>query len=269
MSLLTDIGAIDIRHRLPRRDWIIGQRSATTSLTWHYNGPEVAPERQHGDGLIRQLIADAEWQMRPGWGGTINGAPHLMYHLVVDALGTVYATADLAEILWHCAHADGNGRGLALHFPLGTGQEPTPLQLAAAFRVSDRIRAGYHIPFKRVVGHLEWKHATECPGPALMQHLIAYRAGRAPIVAPTPTPKGLRRWQIHADLTDKVNVREGPGTNFKVAGTLKPGTALFIDTEIPSEPLDPDHARWVHMARVAHEQADLGFIASELGRWLP
>jgi hypothetical protein len=30
--------SIDIREQLPRRDWRIGARAATTSLTWHYNG---------------------------------------------------------------------------------------------------------------------------------------------------------------------------------------------------------------------------------------
>jgi hypothetical protein len=191
-----------------------------------------------------------------------------MYHLVIDALGKVYQVADLDEILWHCAHADGNARGLALHFPLGGRQDPAPLQLASAFRVSDALRAAYRIPFNRVLGHIEWKRATACPGPSLIQHLTAYRAGRAPIIRPTPTPAGLRRWKIRPDLTGKVNVREGPGVHFPIAGTLKPGTILFIDKELPSEPHDPRHPMWVHMARVENEQADLGFIASELGAWL-
>jgi hypothetical protein len=191
-----------------------------------------------------------------------------MYTIVVDALGTVYQVADIDEILWHCAHADGNGRGLALHFPLGGRQEPTPAQLAAGFRVSDALRGAFNISFDRVMGHLEWKRATACPGPALMWHLIAYRAGRTPIIRPTPTPAGLRRWKIRPDLIDKVNVRQGPGVNFKIAGTLKPGTILFIDKELPAEPRDPRHPTWVHMARVEHEQADLGFIAAELGSWV-
>ena len=69
MSWLTEMGAIDIRHRLPTNHWAIGQRRATTSVTDHYNGPPVDPRRMAGDGLIAQLIADAQWQMRRGWGG--------------------------------------------------------------------------------------------------------------------------------------------------------------------------------------------------------
>lgn len=267
---LRALGVIDIRHLLPRDTWIIGERIATTSLTWHYNGPEVPPERQYGPGLIAQLRADAEWQMRAGWGGTKDGAPHLMYHITVDAKGTIYLTADILEILWHCAHADGNGNGLALHFPLGSKQEPTRSQLAAGIRVSDAIRARYKIDIRRVVGHIEWKHATACPGPALMRELAAYRDGRAPTIAPTPTPAGLRRFQIKPDLGTNAKVRQAPrkhwpdGTEVKVAGRLKPGTIIFVDVvKTDGEAVEGD-TRWVHMAKVPHEQADLGFLSMTL-----
>jgi hypothetical protein len=267
MTILDDIGVIDIRHRLPS-DGRIGTREATTSLTWHWNGPAVAPERQQGEGLIRQLIIDAEWQMRPGWGGTKNGAPHLMYHLVFAADGKVYQTADLSEILWHCAHADGNGRGLALHLPFGEGQRTTAAQRYSLFRATRVLRSRYQIPPVRVLGHIEWKHATACPGPELMSELRTYRSNQAPIAPPTPTPAGLRRFKLHMNLTANALVRQGPGTNFPVAGRMKPGTILFIDTVNVAEPRDPEHPTWVHMARVPNEQADLGFVAEELGSWL-
>jgi hypothetical protein len=268
MSVLTALGAIDIRAQLPRRDWIIGMRPSTTSLTWHYNGPAVAREHQHGEGLIAQLIADSNWQMRKGWGGTKDGAPHLMYHLVVAANGQIYQTADLLETLWHCAHADGNGRGLALHFPLGGDQEPTPMQLASAFRASDLLRAQFQIPLNRVFGHLEWKHATACPGTHIMAHLSAYRAHCAPTVTPTPTPAGLRRWQVNPLYTDPVRVHQAPSLASPVAMRLKPGTIVFVDVVKPSDTSDPTHPRWIHMARVPNEQADAGFIAEDCGVWL-
>lgn len=273
MSLLDELCAIDIRDRLPRASWQIGTRSATTSLTWHYNGPEVASEFQHGEGLIFQLASDTRWQMRPGWGGTVNGAPHIMYHLVFAADGTIYQTADLDEILWHCAHQDGNAHGLALHFPLGGSQQPTPAQLAAAFRASDAARARFGFPLDRVVGHLEWKHATACPGVSLMQHLRAYRAHQEPAVEPTPTPAGLRRFQISPNLGAAALVRQGPGVDFAIAGRMKPGTIIFADADpahgyrIPGEAVDGNTA-WVHMARVPNEQADLGFVSETLGVWL-
>lgn len=222
MSVLSLLNVIDIRDQLPKADWRIGTRPATTSLTWHYNGPAVPEPRQYGDGLIAQLRGDANYQMRRGWGGTVDGAPHLMYHLVVAADGTLYQTADLYEMLWHCAHADGNSRGLALHFPLGIGQKPTAPQLASAFRASDLLRAQFNIPLNRALGHIEWKHATACPGPFLMEHLIAYRTWLRPTVAPTPTPTGLRRFQLLESLTAPARVRQGPATSYPVAGRMKP-----------------------------------------------
>lgn len=273
MSILTELGVIDIRDRLPWAKWTIGVRGATTSLTWHYNGPAVPPAFQTGEGLIFQLASDARWQMRPGWGGTKNGAPRLMYHLVVAADGQIYQTADLDEILWHCAHQDGNGRGLALHFPLGGDQAPTPIQLAAGFRVTDALCATYHIPRDRVVGHLEWKHATACPGPVLIEHVRAYRAHVAPVVPPTPLPAQMRRWQIRSDLLLPARVRQAPATHWPggrevgVAGRLKPGTIVYVDVVKQGEPID-GNPRWVHMARVPNEQADLGFLSETLGAWL-
>jgi hypothetical protein len=268
MNVLDLIGAIDIRGELPHADWRIGQRRATTSVTWHYNGPPVPESRQHGDGLIAQLRADAAYQMRAGWGGTKGGAPGLMYHLVVDSRGAVYQTADLFDILWHCAHADGNSRGLALHFPLGGDQAPTTAQLFAAERATDLLRNAFSIPLSRVFGHLEWKHATACPGPHLMADLVRYRAGAEPVHTPTLIPAGLRRWQINPLYTDPVRVHTAPRLDSPIAGRFKPGTICYIDVVKDSEIPDAAHPRWVHLARVPNEQADLGFLAEDCGVWL-
>lgn len=265
---------IDIRGQLPRREWQIGPRLATTSLTWHWNGPAVPAERQYGAGLLSQLAGDSAWQMRPGWGGTTNGAPHLMYHLVISSDGRVYQTADMTEILWHCAHQDGNSRGLALHFPIGEGQQPSQAQMISAIRVSEALRARYGIPLNRVLGHLEWKHATACPGPALMAHLVDYRSHLAPFVVATPTPAGLRRFQLTCE--GKANVRQAPrtrwadGSEVAKAGTLKSGTIVYVDVvKTDGERIGKTgNAHWIHMARVPNEQADLGFISETLGVWL-
>jgi len=268
VSVLSLLGAIDITGKLPHADWRIGQRAATASLTWHYNGPAVPESRQFGDGLIDQLIADAHWQMRPGWGGTVHGADGLMYHLVVAADGALYQTRDIFAALWHAAHQDANSRGLALHFPLGQGQHPTPKQLYAAERASDLLRSAFAIPLNRTLGHLEWRHMTACPGPDLMQCLIAYRAGAQPIAPATPTPAGLRRWQINPLYDQPIRIHTAPRLDSPIAGRFKPGTICYVDVVKPSEVPDPAHPRWVHLAHVAHEQADLGFIAEDLGVYL-
>lgn len=272
MNWPTDLCVVDIGSQLPRANWSIGARTATTSLTWHYNGPAVPIECQRGPGLIAQLRADAEWQMRSGWGGTVNGADGLMYHLAVGSDGTIYQTRDLAALLWHCAHQDGNSSGLALHFPLGSGQRPTPVQLASAIRVCDVLRAHYQIALTRVVGHLEWKHATACPGPTLMQTLTAYRTGLPASIAATALTAGLRRWRIDENLKAPALVRQKParseadGQMVPIAGRLKPGTVITVDVVKEGQAVD-GNTQWMHMARVPHEQADLGFVSATLGTW--
>lgn len=275
MNLLDGLQLIDLRDRLPHAGWRIGTRPATTSLTLHYNGPAVPEYRRWGDGLIEQLIGDANWQMRKGWGGTVNGAPHLMYHLVVGADGQAYLTADITEMLWHCAHADGNTNGLSLHFALGQGQEPTAPQLRTGLWLTDVITARAGLPRSRVLGHLEWKHATACPGPTLMLPLINWRAGVAPTIVPTVMPH-LRRFRINPDLGAPARIRQAPRTHWDdgrevvVAGRMKPGTILFVDVvKTDGEAVGPTaNKNWVHMARVPNEQADLGFVSETLGTWL-
>ena len=267
MTFFDGLPIIDIRDRLPHADWRIGTRPATTSLTIHWNGPAVPDDRRAGPGVLAQLQIDAAYQMRAGWGGTVGGAPGLMYHFVIDADGKIYQTSGIDEILWHCAHADGNTNGLSLHYLLGLNQYPTSAQLDAGRALSDALRRRYAIPLARVLGHLEWRHMTLCPGPILMQQLQAYRAGAHPNITPTPTPPGCRRFQIRTDLLAPANVRQGPGTTFPVAGRMKSGTVLWADVVKIGQPIE-GNPRWCHMARVGNEQADLGFVSETLGVWI-
>jgi len=255
----------DLRTSLPHTNWRIGWRDATTSITWHYNGPPVDPTRQRGQGLMAQLRADAIYQMRPGWGATPKGADGLMYHFAIASDGTIYQTRDLDALLWHCAHADGNGHGLALHLPLGGDQAPTDPQLDSLYQLTDALRKRYTIPITRVFGHQEWKHATLCPGPALMAALRTYRAGVKAVVIPTPIDPALRRWRVRDGIT--ANVRQGPDTRYPVAGRLKAGTLVYVDATKKGQAIE-GRDTWVHMARVPNEQADLGFLWSGLGEWM-
>jgi hypothetical protein len=263
MSLPLSIPIIDIRARLPRAGWIIGNRLRTDSITLHWNGPAVPPARQRGAGVIQQLKADAEWQMRPGWGKTKHGAPHLMYHLCIDADGLIYQTADLNEQLWHCAHADGNANGLAFHFLVGEGQDVTPQQWLSGLHLIAASHDAYKVAKARVYGHLEWNNATACPGPKIMRRLLDYRAGAFDAPQPTVIP-GLRRFRI-VNCT-KANVRQAPGVTWPdgravpIAGTLKAGDIVFVDVVKDNGQAVGKERRWVHMARVPNEQADLGFI---------
>lgn len=242
-------GLNDLRAELPRANWEIGRRTETRYITLHYNGPAVPVLRQSGAGLMVQLRADCAWQMRPGWGTTVNGADGLQYHFVVDASGVVHQTRDLNASLWHCGHRVGNPQSLALHLPLGVGQDATEIQWSAALGLVGALRSVYGISYTNVLGHQEWK-STACPGPFLMARLLRWRAS-APALPVAPLPTGARLFRVVSP--DKLNVRFGPGMSFGVAGTLGRGREVWIDTITNG---------WAHMALVPHEQGDLGFVAA-------
>lgn len=260
-----DRNLIDLRAKLPHAHWSIGIRPATTSITWHYNGPPVDSRRQACLGLLNQLIVDATYQMRPGWGGTKDGAPGLMYHIVIGADGQVYQTADLDQQLWHCAHQDGNSHGLAIHCPIGGDQEPSIPMLASLLRTTEQLRKRYGIPLQRVYGHLEWKHATACPGNALMHHLIAYRAGRA---VDTPNAPALPNdvWTCHITprLTLPARIRTAPTTQSAITGRYKPGTQIYVEPRFVIGEAVQGDSRWVKLVEVVHQQAALGYISATL-----
>lgn len=259
---------VDLRGKLPRaKGWEIGRRAATSSITWHWNGPSVAPHRQQDGGLLTQLVIDTRFQMKAGWGGTKNGADGLQYHFVVDSEGVVYQTRDMDAMLWHCGHAEGNGQGLAIHFPRGKRVDGvheglTLPQWNSARALTDALCTAYGLGRSRVLGHLEWKHMTECPGRTIMGQLEGYRGGRVAQPAPTEVP-GLAVYELRATAT--VLVRQGPGRSFPVAGRLKPGTRIWVDVVKTGEAVD-GNTDWVHMARVPNEQADLGFISGTIAQ---
>lgn len=253
---LPQLNAVDIRSKLPRASWEIGRRSSTTSITVHYNGPAVPSSHQSGDGLLSQLKTDCAWQMQPGWGGSTNGADGLMYHLVIASDGIVYQARDLDALLWHCGHADGNTNGLAVHLPIGDSQMPSDVQWQATLKTIETLRRAFVLSVPRILGHIEWKHATQCPGPNIMQRLVAYRQGQSGIVTPTGG-MGLVRYQVvNLAPGDTLNIREGRGTNYPIAlggiAKLKTGQVIWVDDVT---------AGWAHMALVPNEQSDLGFVS--------
>lgn len=264
-SLFVYPGMVDIRALLPRAPWSIGRRPASTSITVHYSGPPVPDSMQRGGGLLAQLRVDATWQMQSGWGGTKAGSDGLQYHFVVDADGRTYQARDVDALLWHCGHQDGNTNGLSVHLPLGGEQDATPAQWEAGLALIGALRVRYGVSLRRVLGHQEWKHATLCPG-RLQPRVAAYRANLEPDpIKPTPAP-GLRRFQVRPELELPARVRQSPhqhwpdGSEVGVAGRLKPGTIIYVDVvKADGESIGGD-SRWVHMARVPNEQADLGFV---------
>lgn len=164
----------DIRHTLPRATWSIGTRRAPPRyLTLHYNGPLVAERSPRGE--LRQLTADARYQMRPGGLGSPKGGDGLQYHYAVGADGTIYQCRDEAATLWHCAHATGNQWSLSIHLPLGGEQDATDEQWASTLALFTWLCARCMIPTGRVRGHQEWS-GSQCPGPHLMPRLRTWRS---------------------------------------------------------------------------------------------
>jgi hypothetical protein len=247
-------------HTLKRGDWLIGRRTRTTAQTLHWNGPAVPVHRQRGAGVMEQLRIDVEWQTRPGWAGTQRGADGLQYHTAVDADGVIYRCRDEDAKLWHCGHATGNAESLSLHLLLGRGQAPTEEQWRATLWLLDDWRVRYRFPISRSFGHMEWV-SSECPGPDVMRLLRAYRS--APAQPPAQiVPPGMRRFVVSLPAESRATVRQGPSRAYAIAGHLRPGHEIYVDAVLPDEQGETIGGRreWAHMAHIADQQTDLGFV---------
>lgn len=251
MSALARLTMVDLRARLPRASWNIGKRqTAPLSLTLHYNGPPVADRSRAGE--LAQLVADARWQMRPGWGGSWRGGDGLQYHFAVLSDGTIGQTRDLAAELWHCANETGNESSLAIHLPLGGAQDATAAQWAAFCALADALIVDFDLggrSRRAVLGHREWprldgKPQSACPGPVLMRRLDVWRVGNP----------GELRYRVRAGI-DFAAVREAPRVRAPIAlqGTAKlgPGTVVLTD-EL--------RLGWVHLSRENPAGGALGFV---------
>lgn len=238
---------IDLRDKLPRAAWSIGRRyQAPGGATIHYNGPPVGgagdPDRE-----IAQLAVDARYHMRPPAAGGIGG-DGIQYHYAVLSSGLVCQLRDETAILWHCANARGNQTHIAIHLPLGGAQNATERQWRATTDLFNQLALRYGWPSRSVIlGHREWprsdgKRQKECPGPLIFRRLTLWRGELAPSSA--------RSFRIAVDV---ANVRQGPGTAFKVAGQMRAGELLIADAIVSGATVGGD-TRW------AHRSDGLGFV---------
>jgi hypothetical protein len=245
MSALADLIALDLRTMLPHRsDFQIGWRPGPPrSITLHFNGPPVADRTRAGE--LRQLAADAEWQMRPGGLGTRSGGDGLQYHLVILADGAVVLARNLGAVLWHCANPAGNTWSLAVHLPLGGAQDATAAQWAAFGAVADAAiqefgmgatASGYPdgVGSRRAVvfGHREWSRTdgraqSPCPGPLLFARLQLWRGELRP-----PRP-------YRVDVAE-ANVRCGPGRAYLAREKLERGTLVTAVSIVTGEEVAGD-----------------------------
>lgn len=235
----------DLRDKLPRATWSIGTRHGNPAgATLHYNGPPVSlfgnPTTE-----VAQLASDARYHMRPD----LIGGDGIQYHYAILSDGDVCQLRDETAILWHSANAVGNNTHLALHLPLGGAQQPTAAQWKATTDLFDVLISRYHWSGRSVIlGHREWprsdgKPQKSCPGPIVFRRLELWRGALDHGTTNT-------RYRVGRAFPT-VNVRQGPGTSYKVAGQMHAGDYLSADAIVSG-------GQWAHRAD------GLGFVAMRL-----
>ena len=235
---------IDLREKLPCASWSIGN-ARKRFITVHYNGPAI--EQGHNvDGWIEHLRFIAEFHMGP-----YLSADGIQYHYAVLPDGTVCQTRQDDACLWHCANVLGNNESLAIHFPLGDSQAPTPDAWAAFVSLSDGYLKKWGLSRRAVVGHREWPYKSSaapspatpwqagqsaCPGNQIAALLDAYRATTQRTVT------------VRRDV-DFAAVREGPARWFPIAWRgqckLQPGQAIELSEIVEGERIGA-MALWGH-----------------------
>jgi hypothetical protein len=238
MSAIDKLGIVDYRAELRRAGWTRPNRTATRSITIHYNGPPVKAFG-YPAGERAQLQFDAIYHMRPN----VLNADGIQYHAAVLSDGGIYWLRNWLVSLWHCGNAAGNAYGLALHLPLGGNQRATDRQLAALGTLVDALRADYGITFVNVKPHSDWK-ATECCGDYLSDWLRHYRAA-----ASLPAPKPVE-WFI---TTVNAYCRTAPDVGSPAAELTPAGTRFAADAIIENG------APFRGEAGYAHRADQLGF----------
>lgn len=181
---------------------VLPPRPPETAITLHYSGV-VYKDRSRAAELAH-IRSETREHLSRNWGDAKNPAygDGLMYDLVVLSDGGIVKTRAKRQQLWHCGNKIGNRESWSLHVLLGPGQDLTPPQRASLFALSDALRDLSAIPRDRVVGHNEWPRSdgqcvpettyhvhppqSECPGPLIHAHLVAYRADSDGL--PTPLP---------------------------------------------------------------------------------
>lgn len=271
MTVLDELNIRDLRPKLAmvKSNSRRPRRLPVNGATIHYNGPALSffpnPERE-----LRFVIETdvREHQKRLG-------ADSLQYHFVVLSDGSIWQTRDLDLIAWHCGNITGNEQSIAIHLPLGKGQEPQPEQWASVVRLLDGLRLDYGFARSAVVGHNEWPRGkgearpnsiyvvlpkqSECPGPLVHCLVAAYRLIDQNQVAEPPkkdkdtkhkktTETWVALWKIPVRLAPRTHYEDG--REVPITGWLMVGDEFevdFIQADGDAQEIKGDR-RWLHLA---------------------
>jgi hypothetical protein len=173
---MLDLGIIDLREQLPVARWRIGQQRRKTTVTAHYNGPEVGQQGRAREAWVTHLRWIADYHMHTTNAWKTWNSDGICYHFAITPDGDVFQLRDLDAELWHCGHEQGNEYSLAVHFPLGGNQQPTGAAWAAFEALADALVDEYKMGGRAaVLGHSDWGTST-CPGPHIRRRLADYRS---------------------------------------------------------------------------------------------
>ncbi len=197
-SPMTRFATIDLTpeiDQLPRRSGYVAlfAREREESITYHYSAVEQKNRTREAE--LATLLAEARYHLKKNWGRA--GKPPvygdgMMYDEAVLSDGTRVILRRRPQQLWHTGNDEGNASSIAIHSPLGPGQDLTEPQRESLYLRFDELRAERSIPRDAIYGHNEWPRVSgapspaatyrllsgqsECPGPVLHRHLVAYRA---------------------------------------------------------------------------------------------
>jgi len=169
----TQFRQVDLRSKLPGSPQPNQGTTRKTSVTFHWNGPQVKLSD------IDQLFVDARYHRQKNWGTAQQPAwaNGIQYEWAVGSDGTQYKLRNDGAVLWHCGHGDGNRESISVTFLIGQGQRITAAARASAKNLVDKLRAKWGFGANRVYGHLDWS-SSECPGTAYGDFVVPYRQGR-------------------------------------------------------------------------------------------
>jgi len=165
-----------------------GSTQTKSGAVIHHDGATPIDWQAFSADPVTFFTGRAWFHINKNWG--TSGDPvygsGIMYQVGIGPKGEAYQLRPLMNRLWHCGNTALNEYGLAIYFPTGGNQAPTPVMIQRLFLILDEYRAQTQDARTKVFGHGEVT-STACPGPALQTVVDVYRKG--PTTPPTDDEK--------------------------------------------------------------------------------